>query len=112
MEDADRFTMLFPIRIAESIFPESFVMRRTRSAFLSPFSESVRIRILFTVVNAVSEEEKNEESASSTSKLIICAISPASKIISPRKFLNYSDSRQSYAGNLLYYIFIAVFKQK
>ena len=79
IEEADRLTRLFPINIAESIFAESSVTRSTLSAFLFPASDRVRIRILLTVVSAVSADEKNEESSRSTIKQIICAISPASK---------------------------------
>lgn len=78
-DDADRFTMLFPISIAESIFAESSVTQRTLSALLSPASDRVRMRILLTVVSAVSADEKNAENSKSTISIIICAISPASK---------------------------------
>ena len=74
-EEAERLTILFPIRIAESIFPESSVTRRTLSARLSPDSARVRIRILLTVVKAVSAEEKKAESIKSTTKNINCGIS-------------------------------------
>ncbi len=70
-EDADRFTMLLPIKIAESIFPELFVMRRTVAARLFPSSARVRIRMRLTVIKAVSADEKNAESISKSTKKII-----------------------------------------
>ncbi|ACR76277.1 Hypothetical protein EUBREC_2546 [Agathobacter rectalis ATCC 33656] len=48
-------------------------------AFVLPASARVLIRILFTVVRAVSEDEKNAESANSINKNIICDMSSASK---------------------------------
>lgn len=61
MEDAERFTMLFPIRMADNIFPGFPVTCNTRAARLSPLSARVRIRIWFTVVRAVSDDEKNAD---------------------------------------------------
>ena len=81
MEEAERLTMLFPIKMALSILPESSVMRSTRSARLSPSSARVRIRILFTVVRAVSAEEKNAERKIKTIKKIIWDMAPASKYV-------------------------------
>jgi hypothetical protein len=80
MEEADRLTILLPMRIAESIFPESFVTRSTLSAFLFPDSDRVRIRILFTVVSAVSADEKNAESSSNNIKLMSWTMSTVSKV--------------------------------
>ena len=65
--------------MAESIFGEFSVTLSTFSAFLLPASARVLIRILFTVVRAVSEDEKNAESANSINKNIICDMSSASK---------------------------------
>ena len=79
MEDAERFTRLFPMRIAESILEEFSVTRSTLSARLSPASDRVRMRILLTVTSAVSAEEKKAESNKSIIKLISCAISLESK---------------------------------
>ena len=60
-DDAKIFTILFPIRIAESILPLSLVTFNTFAARLSPFSAMFFMRILFTVVSAVSDDEKNAE---------------------------------------------------
>ena len=78
-DDAERLTMLLPIRMAESIFGEFSVTLSTFLAFVLPASARVLIRILFTVVRAVSEDEKNAESANSINKNIICDMSSASK---------------------------------
>ena len=78
-EDAERLTILLPIKIAESIFAESSVTRSTLSAFLLPASDRVRIRILLTVVRAVSDDEKNADNSNKTISTISCGISPASK---------------------------------
>ena len=75
-EEADRFTMLLPIKMAESILPGSSVMRSTRAARLFPDSARVRIRILLTVVSAVSAEEKNAERNNKIIIAISCPISP------------------------------------
>ena len=63
-DDADRFTILLPIKIALSILPELSVMRSTHAALLSPSSASARIRIRFAVVRAVSAEEKKADKQS------------------------------------------------
>ena len=63
--------MLLPIKIAESIFPELSVMRRTVAARLFPASAKVRIRMRLTVIKAVSADEKNAESISKSTKKII-----------------------------------------
>ena len=80
-EEADRLTILLPIRMAESILPESSVTRRTLSARLLPDSDRVRMRILLTVVRAVSDDEKNAESSSKSIKIISCTMSPGVKKI-------------------------------
>ena len=71
MEDAERLTILFPIKIALNILPESSVTLSTRAAREFPSSARERIRIRFTVVSAVSAEEKNAESKSRMIKIII-----------------------------------------
>ena len=71
---AERFTMLLPISIAVSIFEESSVIFNTIFAFLLPSSARLRIRIRFTVVSAVSAEEKKADSANSTISTINCVI--------------------------------------
>ena len=62
-EETDIFTMLFPINTVLSIFGESEIIFYIITARLLPCSARDCIRILFTVVIAVSAEEKNEESA-------------------------------------------------
>ena len=71
MEDAERLTILFPIKIALNILPESSVTLSTHAAREFPSSARERIRIRFTVVSAVSAEEKNAESKSRMIKIII-----------------------------------------
>lgn len=61
-EEADRFTTLFPIRMQDSIFSWASSTLSTVAARLFPASESVRIRTRFTVVRAVSAEEKKPDS--------------------------------------------------
>ena len=51
----------------------------TYSACLSPFSASVRTRILLTVVSAVSAEEKKADIKSSSIKINSCIPSPELK---------------------------------
>ena len=62
-EETDIFTMLFPINTVLSIFGELEIIFSRITARLLPCSARDCIRILFTVVIAVSAEEKNEESA-------------------------------------------------
>ena len=62
-EDADIFTILFPMRIVLSIFGESEMTFSRMIARLSPCSDRACILILFTVVMDVSAEEKKAESA-------------------------------------------------
>ena len=78
-EDAYRFTTLLPIRIALSILLGSSMIFNTYSACLSPFSASVRTRILLTVVSAVSAEEKKADIKSSSFKINSCIPSPELK---------------------------------
>lgn len=72
MEDADRLTMLLPIKMALNILPESSVISITFFARLLPSSAKERMRILLTVVSDVSAEEKNPEKNSKMIKIIIC----------------------------------------
>ena len=65
-EDAPIFTMLLPMRIAESILPLLLVTLSTFAARLSPFSAKFFIRILLTVTRAVSEDEKNADKNTKT----------------------------------------------
>lgn len=57
-EETDIFTMLFPINTVLSIFGESEIIFSRITARLLPCSARDCIRILFTVVIAVSAEEK------------------------------------------------------
>ena len=75
---ADRFTMLLPIKMALNILPESSVIFNTVFALFLPSSARARIRIRFTVVRAVSADEKNAERANKATKIIICVASPES----------------------------------
>ena len=61
--EAEIFTMLLPIRIALNILPEFSFILATVTALLLPSSIKERILILFTVVNAVSAEEKKADKA-------------------------------------------------
>ena len=76
--------MLFPIKMALNNLPESSVMARTRFARLSPASARERRRILFTVVSAVSAEEKNADKISKMARIISETMSPVSKNKSPQ----------------------------
>jgi hypothetical protein len=61
MEEAVKLTTLFPTRIALSIFPWFSSIFVSVMAFLLPASASVLTLIRFTVVNAVSADEKNAD---------------------------------------------------
>ncbi len=82
MEDADRFTILLPTSTVLSILPGFSITRVRISASLFPASARVLIRSLFTVVRAVSAEEKNADKASNASTITICmpVLSPESNI--------------------------------
>ena len=69
-EEADKFTMLFPISIAESIFFGRSTTLRTLTALLSPSSAMVLSLILLTVVRAVSADEKNADRANNKTRII------------------------------------------
>ena len=71
-EDAERFTMLFPIRMALSIFDELSVTLITIFARLFPSSAKERILILFTVVKLVSADEKKADKNNKIINTIIC----------------------------------------
>lgn len=70
IEDAEIFTMLFPIKIVLKSFGESAVNFSTRLARLLPVSAKLRILILLMVVKAVSADEKKAESAIKITRLI------------------------------------------
>ena len=78
--DADRFTILFPIKIAESILSVFAVISKTFSALLSPFSAKFLILNLFEVMRAVSADEKNAEADNNNTKMTNCNMSLVSKI--------------------------------
>ena len=59
------------------------------AARVSPASASVLIRILFTVVRAVSDDEKNADNASKTTKISNCMASLESKKINSYCFIFY-----------------------
>ena len=80
-EDADRLTILLPIRIVLRSFPGFSIIFNKVFAFLFPSSAKDMIRILLTVVMAVSAEEKNAESKINSSNTISCMASPESKNI-------------------------------
>ena len=81
-EDAVKFTMLLPIKIALSILVGSSINLQT---VLAPFlfsSARERIRSLLTVVRAVSAEEKKPDKSIRINKIINC-VTLGSKIPSP-----------------------------
>jgi hypothetical protein len=78
-EEADKLTRLLPMRIALSILPCCSKIFDKITALSSPFSARVLIRILFTVVRAVSDDEKNADNASKTPKISNCMTSLESK---------------------------------
>ena len=61
MEEAEMFTILFPIKIALNSFPGSSMTLESMMARESPSSTRARTRSLLTVVSAVSAEEKNAD---------------------------------------------------
>jgi hypothetical protein len=82
-EDAERFTILLPIKIADSIFLGVDTTFKTLAAFLLPSSAMVFNLILFTVVSAVSADEKKADSASNTNRTINLINVELSKCKSP-----------------------------
>ena len=80
-EEALRFTMLLPIRMAESILPGFSRMASSRDALAFPWSASPRSRTLLTVVRAVSAEEKKAESSNKMIRIMICRIELASNVV-------------------------------
>jgi hypothetical protein len=76
------------IKIALSNFVGSSINLNTLFAALFFSSASERIRILFTVVNAVSAEEKKADKNSNIIRIIIFTASPGTKISSPYRFLS------------------------
>ena len=80
MEDAEIFTMLFPIKIALNSFPGASITFASTMARSSPSSTSARTRSLLTVVSAVSAEEKNADNANKITKTTNCMASLGPKI--------------------------------
>ena len=78
-EDADRFTILFPMRIALSILLCCSITFDKTTAFSIPDSARVLTLILFTVVSAVSDDEKNADNANKIIKISNCMTSLESK---------------------------------
>ena len=74
--EAERFTMLFPIRIALSNFEGFSVILITVFARLFPSSAKERILILFTVVKHVSADEKKADNNNKIISTITCTIVP------------------------------------
>ena len=79
--EAERFTMLFPIKIALNILEGSSVILSTFCAFLLPSSAKLRILILFTVVKLVSADEKNADNINKIINTIICMAALVSTFI-------------------------------
>ena len=82
-EEADRFTMLLQINTALSILEGSSTNFKTRLAALLFSSAKARIRILFTVVNAVSADEKKADKISNVMITSIFIASLGLKVSSP-----------------------------
>ena len=82
-EEAVRFTMLLPIKMALNIFVGSSINFCTVLAEFVPSSARLLILSLLTVVRAVSADEKKADSASNISKIINCVTSLGSKRSSP-----------------------------
>jgi len=73
--EAPIFTMLFPIKTVLSIFDWCFITLSRIRARLLPSSTNIRIRILLTVVKAVSADEKNADSKIKTNNTHSIAMS-------------------------------------
>lgn len=80
-EEAVKFTMLFPIKIALSNLEGLSISFCTVFAFRFPSSASDFIFSLFTVVKAVSADEKKADIKSKHSIIISCGTSLGSKKI-------------------------------
>ena len=93
--------MLFPIKTALSIFGASEITFSRITARLSPCSESDCIRILFTVVIAVSAEEKNDERAISITIAAAWKTIPESKMFHSFLVINNMQWKFSYFPEFL-----------
>ena len=82
-EEAERFTILFPIKIVLNSFPGFSIHFNTSVALLSPSSARERILCRFVVVSAVSAEEKNADSINKIIKNTNCIEVLGSKLSSP-----------------------------
>ncbi len=83
IEDAEMLTTLLPIKIALNIFPEFSITQPRVMAFLFPSSIKVRTRIRFTVLKAVSEDEKKADNANKTISIKNCVATLGSKKSTP-----------------------------
>ena len=79
MEEAVRLTMLLPIRTALNSFSGLEMSRLTVLARLFPSSSRFLMRILLTVVRAVSAEEKKADKINRIHSTINCVTASASK---------------------------------
>ena len=104
--DAEIFTILFPIRIALSIFPYLSSTFIAVWALLSPSSASVLRRTLLTVVKAVSAEEKKPDKNNKINNANNCMTPSVSKIkLTP--YSSYYDCCQFTDSLRKYYNIIA-----
>ncbi len=83
IETADKLTMVLPINIALNIFDGFSISLFISLAFLLFSSARLRILSLFTVVNAVSADEKKADSSNKIPIIISCVTSLESKVSSP-----------------------------
>ena len=78
-EEAERFTILLPIKTALKSLPGFSMSRLTVLAVLFPSSSRLRIRILLTVVSAVSADEKKADNSTRIKRIMSCVTASASK---------------------------------
>ena len=78
-DDADRLTILLPIKIALNILLCCSITFDRTTARSTPDSARVRTLILFTVVRAVSDDEKNADNANNITNTSNCMTSLESK---------------------------------
>ena len=97
-EVAEILTILFPIKIVLNILLELFRTFCKRKALLLPSSHKVLMRIRFTVVSAVSAEEKNADKAIRTINIISCTMFEVFKKFTP--YVSYLLLSLSYDSNI------------
>jgi len=83
IETADKLARVLPINIALNIFAGFSISLFISLAFLLFSSARLRILSLFTVVNAVSADEKKADSSNRVPIIISCVTSLESKVSSP-----------------------------